>query len=155
MDRLVSDRRGVALLVLLVGLAVAAAISVSVLRLAALQRRSLEIHQWQAQAEWLAESGLERAAARLAADTAYRGETWTIPAEEEKGDRHHLPERPEGCFTQMVPVTFFAGGVVAVRVEPVPGRPDRRRIRIEADYSSGRARQTRDATLTLPKGAEP
>jgi hypothetical protein len=25
----------------------------------------------------------------------------------EKGDRHHLPERPEGCLAQMVPVTFF------------------------------------------------
>jgi Tfp pilus assembly protein PilV len=125
-------RRGVALLVLLVSLAVAAAISVSVLRLAALQRRSLEIHQWQAQAEWLAESGLERAAARLAADPAYPGETWTIPAE-----------------------ALGTGGGVAIRVEPVAGQPGRRRIHIEADYSSGRARQTRDATLTLPKGAEP
>ena len=26
---------------------------------------------------------------------------------QEKGDRHHLPERPEGCFAQMAPVTFF------------------------------------------------
>jgi leader peptidase (prepilin peptidase) / N-methyltransferase len=25
----------------------------------------------------------------------------------EKGDRHHLPERPTGCFAQMVPVPFF------------------------------------------------
>jgi proton-translocating NADH-quinone oxidoreductase chain L len=25
----------------------------------------------------------------------------------EKGDRHHLPERPEGCLAQMVPVPFF------------------------------------------------
>jgi hypothetical protein len=25
----------------------------------------------------------------------------------EKGDRHHLPERPGGCFAQMVPVPFF------------------------------------------------
>ncbi len=28
-------------------------------------------------------------------------------AAEGKGDRHHLPERPEGCFAQMVPVPFF------------------------------------------------
>ena len=27
----------------------------------------------------------------------------------EKGDRHHLPERPGGCFAQMVPVPFFPG----------------------------------------------
>ena len=27
-----------------------------------------------------------------------------------KGDRHHLPERPGGCFPQMVPVPFLPGG---------------------------------------------
>ena len=29
------------------------------------------------------------------------------PLEREKGDRHHLPERPGGCLAQMVPVPFF------------------------------------------------
>ena len=33
------------------------------------------------QAGWLAEAGLDRAAARLAVDSAYAGETWTINAE--------------------------------------------------------------------------
>ncbi len=28
----------------------------------------------------------------------------------EKGDRLHLPERPEGCFAQMVPVPLFSAG---------------------------------------------
>jgi molybdopterin converting factor small subunit len=28
----------------------------------------------------------------------------------EKGDRNLLPERPEGCFAQKVPVPFFSGG---------------------------------------------
>ena len=28
----------------------------------------------------------------------------------EKGDRHHLPERPGGCCAQMVPVPFFPRG---------------------------------------------
>ena len=27
----------------------------------------------------------------------------------QKGVRHHLPERPEGCFAQMVPDPFFEG----------------------------------------------
>ena len=27
--------------------------------------------------------------------------------QQRKGDRHHLPERPGGCFAQMVPVPFF------------------------------------------------
>src|SRR5580704_9312841 len=29
------------------------------------------------------------------------------PDQSEKGVRHHLPERPEGCFAQMVPDPFF------------------------------------------------
>jgi hypothetical protein len=32
---------------------------------------------------------------------AFPGPQW------EKGDWHHLPERPEGCCAQMVPVPFF------------------------------------------------
>jgi type II secretory pathway component PulK len=132
-------KRGAALVVLIVSLAIAATLGVSLLRLAAIQRRSLEIHEWQAQAEWLAESGLERAAARLAADPAYHGETWTIPAEEEKGDRS----------------VVLSGGEVTIRVEPVAGQEDRRRILIEADYGPGRARETRDTTITVSKGAKP
>src|SRR5580704_14652573 len=39
------------------------------------------------QADWLAESGLDRAAARLAANRGYRGEDWTIaPAELSSAD---------------------------------------------------------------------
>ena len=37
---------------------------------------------WNAQAQLLVESGMERAAAQLAADADYSGETWKIPAEE-------------------------------------------------------------------------
>jgi hypothetical protein len=33
------------------------------------------------------------------------------PWHQEKGGRHHLPERPGGCFAQMVPATFFPRGV--------------------------------------------
>ena len=38
-----------------------------------------------------------------------------------KGDRHHLPERPEGCFAQMVPVTFSRLGQVVLKLEPPAG----------------------------------
>lgn len=44
-------------------------------------RRQRRIEQ-RAQAEWLAEAGVRRAAARLTIDRAYAGETWTISAQE-------------------------------------------------------------------------
>ncbi len=42
----------------------------------------------------------------------------------EKGDRHHLPERPAGCSAQMVPVTFFFRRR-SCKLFPFPLRADR------------------------------
>ena len=62
----------------LVCLAVAAAISVVVVRQIATERQAVQMNHRSLQALWLAEAGVERAAARLAADPKYAGETWTI-----------------------------------------------------------------------------
>jgi hypothetical protein len=80
------------------------------------------------QAEWLAESGLARASARLFAERSYRGETWDVPADE-------LGGRP---------------GVVRIVVETVADRPAQRRVRAEADYPrEGVTRARMSKTLTL------
>ncbi len=50
----------------------------------------------------------------------------------EKGDRHHLPERPGGCFAQMVPVTFFPP-----RQEVTAGRSRARRKEKEKTLGPG------------------
>ncbi len=76
----VPARRGGALIVVLVCITVASAILVSLVRLGVAQRREAEVRDWETQAVWLAESGLDRAAARLAVDPKYGGETWTIPS---------------------------------------------------------------------------
>ena len=39
-------------------------------------------------------------------DSDPRSEARPLPVRQGKGDRHLLPERPEGCFAQKVPVTF-------------------------------------------------
>ena len=86
----------------------------------------------QTQADWLAESGIECAAARLAADPKYRGETWNVSAAE-------LGGRDDGT--------------VAIRVEDLPGRPGSRAIRVEADYATDPAQRTRlgqTAIIELP-----
>jgi type II secretory pathway component PulK len=54
----------------------------SLLRTIQTQRALVRSEERRLQADWLAESGLERAYARLANDPAYRGETWTLPADQ-------------------------------------------------------------------------
>lgn len=74
-------RRGTILLLVLVCVLIAGALMASVVRSTTLRRaqQRQEFARWQASR--LADSGLARAAARLASDTNYRGETWDIPAE--------------------------------------------------------------------------
>lgn len=80
------SRDGMILMIAIVCVAVASMVFMAVLKTAVTERSAIEARHWQEQARWLAESGVERAAARLAADPAYRGETWRIPAEEIDGN---------------------------------------------------------------------
>jgi hypothetical protein len=85
------------------------------------------------QAEWLVESGLARASARLSAEPSYRGETWEIPARSLGGP---------------------SAARVTIVVEPVQAPPGRRRARVvvQADYPSGedhRARQSKHLIVEL------
>jgi hypothetical protein len=71
-----SDRRcGLAVVGAIIALAVLAMIMATVTGQILAQRRRLEHRHYELQADWLARSGIERAAARLLADPAYDGET--------------------------------------------------------------------------------
>jgi len=110
---------------------VALAILVSMVKLAAADRRMVDQQSWQVQAAWLAESGLERAAWRLAADADYKGETWTLPT---------------------VQVAATDAAVVRIQVETIPEQPNRRLVRVQADYPDHpqhRARESKQAVLEL------
>jgi type II secretory pathway component PulK len=125
-------RKGVAMVVVLVGLAVTTAIFLSVLKLMAVQRQSVELQTRQIQAGWLAESAVERALARLSADAKYSDETWNIPAQEIGGRD---------------------AATIAIHVDDVPGKPDRRAVHVQADYSDDpnqRARQNREVIVPSP-----
>jgi len=115
-------RRGAVLLVAVVSIAVASVIFLSVLRLSVAQRNRAEAQAWQVQAAWLAESALERAAARLADDPDYQGETWSLSADD-LGTRH--------------------GAVVTIRAETILERKQRRLIRVQADYPDRPQRRAR------------
>ena len=129
--RIGPSRRGAILIAAMVCLAVAAVIFVAIAKTAATCRRLGEVQAWQAQAAWLAESAVERAAARLAADAGYTGETWTLSAGEFGGAN---------------------GAAVAISVEPIPETPGRRTVRCRADYPNHphhRCREVRRVVVSL------
>ena len=126
-----SRRRGAVLVMVLVCMMVALVILTSLVKLAAAGRRMTDRQAWQVQASWLAESGLERAAWRLAADADYAGETWTLSADQ---------------------MAAADAAVVRIEVETIPEQPNRRLVRVRADYPDHpqhRARQTKQAVVQL------
>jgi type II secretory pathway component PulK len=131
------NRRGSALLIALVCLIVITIVSGTLLRQGIQARGQLRAEERRLQARWLAESGLERAAARLADDAGYTGETWTISAD---------------ALADPWP------GQVTIAVAPVAGHPARRLVTVRADYPSGatlRARHSAQATIdrnSVPSG---
>ncbi len=106
-------RPGMVLLVTIVCVAVGTAVMFAIVKQALLSRRQADLERYRAQALWLAESGVDRAAARLAADPAYPGEEWLLPA----GD---LGGRDAGR--------------VSIRVEPIASEPGVFQVRVVADY---------------------
>ena len=121
-------RRGVVLLVGIVCLAIASVVFLSLLRLSIAERKGVDTEAWQLQAAWLVESGLERAVARLAADPGYQGETWSLSADA-LGTQHDA--------------------AVRIEVENVPDHPQRRLVRVEADYPDHPQQRTRSSKQVM------
>jgi type II secretory pathway pseudopilin PulG len=124
-------RSGLVSVAVLIGLIIIAIICAGLLKVALARRAEVGMEERRLQASWLAESGLERASARLAASADYPGETWEIPSEELGG---------RGV------------GTVVIRVEPVTDKPDRRKVHVQADYPSGstlRSRQSKEIILQV------
>jgi Tfp pilus assembly protein PilX len=77
-----APRRGAILVMALVCLVILGVLQVLLVQAAVARRRLSAEQAHRHQARWLAEAGIERAAARLAAEADYRGETWQVSAEE-------------------------------------------------------------------------
>jgi Tfp pilus assembly protein PilX len=114
-------RRGAVLAAVIVALIVASLVFGALLKAGSLERRLVRSQQDKQQAVALAESALERAAAQLAADAAYAGETWRLsPAD--VGGRD--------------------AGAVVIQVESVSGAPSRRHVTVAASYPQDSPRIT-------------
>jgi len=126
-------KSGAVLVMVLVALSVATAIGVAMMKNAFQQHKLIERMEFEAQARWLVESGLQRAAARLAEDGTYRGEEWAVPAAQLDG-RHDA--------------------IVTIRVESMPNQGGERRVQATANYpqkSIGRVRRVKQVTMSLRK----
>lgn len=135
MTRSMTPRRGLALVPALVCVVLVGLLCAAVLRLAHAQRGVAAAEGRRMQAEWLAESGLARASARLAADPGYKGETWELSPAALGSDE---------------------AGVVRIAVEPVESDKARRRVRVVAEYPRGESphRAKLGKHLTIDVGTE-
>jgi len=70
------SRRGAALVMAMVALLVVSLVAAGLVRSLLAAHRQSHRYAHELQAQWLAEAGLARAAAKLHADAAYQGETW-------------------------------------------------------------------------------
>lgn len=115
-------RTGTASVFVLICLVVIALICGVLLKAVLAGRERLRGEERRIQAEWLVESGLERAAARLATDAEYSGETWDIPAEELGGPH---------------------AGLVKITVDRPGTTPATRHVHVQADYPREATRRAR------------
>ena len=102
-------RTGVVLVAALVCLLVAVLVAGGLLQSIALQHRQCRNEEKHLQTLWLAESAKGRAAAQLAADAAYSGETWRVSVGKIEG-------------------------VADIQVEAPDGQPRQRRVTVEARW---------------------
>ena len=126
-----SSRRGAVLAALLICLLIVMLVSAALVRGLVVQHRLVRSESQRLQAMWLAESALDRAVARLRADAAYPGETWSV-------SRGQPAEEPSG--------------VAVIRVAAVEGAADKRSITVEARWPDDpvfRVLEQRELTVGL------
>ncbi len=135
------NRRGAILILAMVCVAITMSIMALLVRFALVHHATQKNQHRAAQANWLVCSALDRAAARLAIDPSYTGETWKIPAEEflasEQASETALPGK---------------AALVRIEVKPVADSPDQRTIHVTADYPDDpkhRARRSKQITVAL------
>jgi hypothetical protein len=98
----------------------------ALLRVGLAQRERANAQEHRLQAEWLAESGIQRAIARLAADRGYTGETWEVPARD---------------------LDAVDDALVTITIEPARGVGQGRTVRVQADYPRDPTRRARHSRV--------
>ena len=124
-------RRGALMAAVLVLLLVSSMLILAWAKSVATTHRQMRVQQWRVQADLLAESALERAAAMLRRDAAYNGETWQVPAADLGG-------------------TY--SGEAIITVDAPEGEPNSRNVRVQAFFpadSDQRAQKVKQAVVSV------
>jgi hypothetical protein len=133
-----AQSRGMTVVAVLVCLVVISLVGGALLKVGLAHRNVVRAQEQRLQSEWLAESGIQRALARLAGDRNYDGEEWLVSAAD-----LGLPERPvePGSTAKSGPAA-----VVTIAVEKNEGGTSTRRVSVQADFpreGPGRSRTSR------------
>ena len=123
-----SNRRGAVVLFAIIALLLTSIIGGSLMKTALAQRRFALRKQTRLQSIWLAESGVERAAARLFRDPHYTGETWSISASDIGGNKD---------------------AEVIIQIETLDDVPNRRRVTAIADYPQNLPQRSRTRKVVI------
>jgi Tfp pilus assembly protein PilX len=146
----IRSRRALTTVAVLVCLIVITLCTAALVKTGLTQRTQVRSQEHRLQAEWLAESGLDRALARLAADGNYSGENWSIGAQDLS-----LPKSPS--TGQRSGAAAEPAATIVIAVDRVAQQANRRRIRVQADYGldpPARFRHTKQVLINLaPKEA--
>ncbi len=136
-------RRGLTVVAVLICLIVITLTGGALIKSALAQRKLVRAQEHRLQADWLAESGAQRAIARLEIYHGYQGETWSITAAELGHAETSAPAEPPGSGQAIALVT--------IAVERLPGNDNksRRRIRVTADYAREPAHRSRSTKHLL------
>ncbi len=116
-----APRGGLTTVAVLICLVVILLISGVLLKIGVAHRDRVRALERSLQAEWLAQAGLDRAVARLASSAGYTGENWVL-APRDLG----LSEASGGAPGK--------AALVSIKVEKPPGAPERRLIKVQADF---------------------
>ena len=139
------SRRALTTVVVLVCLIVITLIGAALLKVGLAQRKAVRSEEHRLQAEWLAESGLDRALARVTLDRNYRGEEWPIRPEDLSLGALASVGEPSSSAAQ-------PAAVITISVERIAESANRRRIRVQADFPLDplvRSRHTKQMVIDL------
>jgi hypothetical protein len=131
-------RRGLTAVAVLVCLLIITMISGALLKIGVAHRDFVRGQERKLQAEWLAQSGIDRALARLAAHPDYTGETWKLAARD-----LNLSE-PDSASSGPAALVH-----IAVERPEGAGTASRRLIKVQADFPPDAPLRARHSTQIL------
>ncbi len=126
-------RRGAALVMALVALLVVTLVAGALVQMLVAAHRQSRRYADELQAQWLAQAGLDRAAAKLRADGDYRGEVWNVPLDNVPLDTEaSAAAEPNPAQTGQVTITVDAAAK-RIAVEAVFPTDDLHRVLIRRE----------------------